>query len=36
MTFGKVIDFNIHVDELKMYKGIVEQSEEAHFVNDVI
>lgn len=24
MTFGKIVDFNVHVDELKLYKGIVE------------
>lgn len=35
-TFGKVIDLNLHVDELKIYKGNKAQSEEAHYLNALI
>lgn len=35
-TFGKVVDLNLHVDELKIYKGTIEQSEEAHYLNALL
>lgn len=36
IAFGKVVDLNVHVDELKVYKGTTAQSEEAHYINSLI
>ena len=36
LTFGKITDVNLHVDELKIFKGGKPQSEEAHYFNALI
>jgi len=36
IAFGKVVDMDMHVDELKIYKGTIAETEEAHYINALI